>query len=280
MNHSRGSIVAPDSTKLAYQCWLPEQSPEGVFLFVHGIGGHSGQPTYTYLIDFLVGAGLVVYGLDLRGHGNSEGPRGHVNRWGDYLDDVSTMLQKLRSDHPDIPLFLFGQSLGGLISLEVAIEKGSELSGVIASAPALALKNPTLVFLVRLISNIFPLLKVDIGLDPRLFTRDTQELPRLKDDPLRQPRVTTRVLGGVHEAIPRVHANAHLLKIPVLIIVGEADGVTPPHGTKKFIDNATIADKMLKTYEGGYHQPMVDINRDEVFADILGWIRAHMPVPS
>lgn len=277
MEHGRATLVASDGTSLAYQFWLPVEPAEAVVAYLHGVGGHSGQPTYRYFIDCLVGARCAVYGLDLRGHGHSGGRRGHVDHWRDYLGDVSGFMAAVRRGQPDIALFLFGQSLGGLIALEYAIEAGSDLDGVIVSAPALAQPNVArwVPPLLRALAKVAPTLAVNPKMDLGAFTRDRDEVAKLEADPLRYPKVTSRLAGEFEAAVARVQANAHRLEVPVLIVVGQADAVTPPNGSKTFFGNVSIDDKTLKAYEGGFHQPILDTNRDESLSDIRTWIHAH-----
>lgn len=274
--HETATLIVEGSPTLAYQYWLPDEPPEAVVAYVPGVGGHSGQPTYRYFIDYLVGTGRAVYGLDLRGFGRSEGRRGHVQDWQEYIDDVATFVAAIRQTHPDLPLFLFGQSLGGLIALEYALAD-QLLAGVIASAPSLAQPNlpvwmaPT----VRALAKVKPTLSVNPKLDLAAFTRDLAEVEKLKADPLRHPKVTARFAVEFETAVGRVQANAHRLSVPLLIIVGSDDAITPPRGSQEFCDHVAAEDKTLTIYDGGYHQPILDTNRAEVLTDIGNWITIH-----
>ncbi len=80
MTHGRALLAASDSTPLTYQYWIPDTPTEAAVAFLHGVGGHSGQPRYRYFVDYLVDTSRSVYGLDLRGLGRSAGRRGHVDR--------------------------------------------------------------------------------------------------------------------------------------------------------------------------------------------------------
>ena len=193
MVHETAALIVEGSPTLAYQYWLPDESPEAVVAYVPGVGGHFGQPTFRYFIDYLVGTSRAVFGLDPRGFGRSEGRRGHVECWQDYIDDVTAFVAAARQAHPELPLFLFGQSLGGLIALEYAMAD-QLLAGVIASAPSLAEPNvpawmpPT----VRALAKVKPTMSVNPKLDLTAFTRDSAEVEKLKADPLRYPKVTAR----------------------------------------------------------------------------------------
>jgi alpha-beta hydrolase superfamily lysophospholipase len=274
--HETTTLNVEGSPTLAYQYWLPDEPPDAVVAYVPGVGGHSGQPTYRYFVDYLVGTDRAVYGLDLRGFGRSEGRRGHVEDWQDYIDDVAVFVTAIRQTHPELPIFLFGQSLGGLIALEYALTHGF-LAGVVASAPSLARPNvpawmpPT----VRALAKVRPTLSVNPKLDLAAFTRDSAEVKKLENDPLRYSKVTVRFAVEFEAAVERVRTNAEQLSVPLLIIVGSDDAITPPRGSREFYDRVAAEDKTLTIYDGGYHQPILDTNRDEVLADIGNWITSH-----
>lgn len=277
MTHGRASLAASDSTPLTYQYWIPDTPTEAAVAFLHGVGGHSGQPTYRYFVDYLVDTSCSVYGLDLRGFGRSAGRRGHVDRWNDFIDDVSAFVNTVRHEQPNSPLFLFGQSLGGLIALEYAMGNDSRLDGVIVSAPALAQPDVPawLPSLVRGLARVVPTLPVNPRVDVSAFTRDPAEVARLKADPLRYPKVTARFAVEFDAAVTRVQASAHRFGVPLLVVVGSADAITPPQASQAFYESAATNDKTLNIYEGGYHQPILDTNREEVLTDIGTWIAAH-----
>jgi len=274
--HETATLSVDGSPTLAYEYWLPDEPPEAVVAYVPGVGGHSSQPTYRYFVDFLVETGRAAYGLDLRGFGRSEGRRGHVDVWQSYIDDVAALVAAIRQAHPELPLFLFGQSLGGLIALEYALAD-QRLAGVVACAPALAQPNvPSwMPPIVRTLAKMMPTLSVNPKLDLALFTRDHAEVKNLKADPLRYPKVTVRFVVEFEAAIERVQANAHQLSVPLLIIVGSDDAITPPHGSREFYDHVEAENKTLTIYDGGYHQPILDTNRDKVLADLGNWVTKH-----
>jgi len=278
MANRHGTLTASDSMLLSYRYWLPDEPPEAVVAYLHGVGGHSGQPTYRYLIESLVSSRRAVYGLDLRGFGRSEGRRGHVDDWRNYLSDVSAFLATVRREYPQVPMFLFGQSLGGLIALEYAIEADRLLSGVIVSAPAVAQRDAPvwLHAMVHGLSKVTPTVSVNPHVDPAAFTRDPAEVVKLVADPLRYPKVTVRFAVEYEAAVDRVLSEAPLLNVPLLIVVGSADTVTPPRASQSFCDRVIIEDKTLKMYDGGFHQPILDIERDEVLSDIGRWITDHI----
>lgn len=275
-----GELVGSDSVRLVYRWWRPDGVVPGeVVVFLHGVGGHSGQPTYEYFVDFLVSSGRAAYGLDLRGFGLSDGRRGHVDSWSDYIDDVSLFVDLVAAEHPGTPIFLFGQSLGGLIALEYAADSGLPLSGLMVSAPAVAHPDvpawlPTV---VRALARMAPTVSVNPRVNVAGFTRDPEDVARLQQDELSYRKVTARWAVEFDKAVDRVLGKAEQVTMPVLVLVGSSDPVTSPDASRNLMELVGAEDKQLIVYKDGYHQPILDIDRQQVFKDIGTWINDHRP---
>jgi alpha-beta hydrolase superfamily lysophospholipase len=277
MGHSTGTLQSADGLQLYYQRWGPEPEPRASIAIQHGIGGHSGQSTYTHLIDHLVPLGYALYGLDLRGHGRSEGRRGSINKWEEYRSDLRLLLRMIRGTGSDQPVFLLGQSLGGLIVLEYALRYPQDVQGVIASAPALSMPktSPVLASMVKLLSPILPHFTMSTRIDLSGVSRDPEEAQKLRDDPLTNPRGSPRLAVETLSALKWTQAHAADLQVPLLLIHGDADPITPAEGSLAFFKNVKYEDKVLKLYERGYHQAFIDSNREQVLADIAEWLDQH-----
>lgn len=277
MGQSTGTLRSADGLELCYQRWGPERAPRASIAILHGIGGHSGQSTYTHLIDHLVRLGYALYGLDLRGHGRSEGRRGSINGWGEYRSDLRLLLQMIKGTGSDQPVFLLGQSLGGLIVLEYALRYHQDVQGVIASAPALSMPNasPVLATSLKLLSPILPHLSISANFDLSGFSRDPEEVQKLREDPLTDPRGSPRLAVETLSALEWTQAHAADLQVPLLLILGAADPIAPTEGSLAFFKNVKMEDKVLKLYEGGYHQAFIDSNRGLVLADVAEWLDQH-----
>ena len=124
--------------QLFFQNWLPRGDARAVVIIVHGFSDHCGR--YENLVEGLVKRRLAVYSYDLRGHGRSPGQQGYIEHFDDYRQDTRTFVNFVSENHLDLPLFLFGHSMGGLIALDQALHYSEGLNGVIASAPHLG--NP------------------------------------------------------------------------------------------------------------------------------------------
>src|SRR5689334_9388000 len=106
-----GRVITEDGLELYYQRWSGTGRATGTIAVLHGYAEHSGR--YEMLARHFAPLGFAVYACDLRGHGRSGGPRGHIRRFSDYIRDTDAFLKAIRLEAPDCRLFLLGHSLGG-----------------------------------------------------------------------------------------------------------------------------------------------------------------------
>ena len=129
---------------------------DALVIMVHGVGEHSG--CYIHWAERFTRRSVGFLTFDLRGHGNSSGIRGHASVRS-LKNDLHAIIQNMREKFPDIPIVLFGHSMGGQIVLSCALDHHAKIQGVIASSPWLKLVSPPshlLLWLVRRISHIVP----------------------------------------------------------------------------------------------------------------------------
>ena len=286
MRHEQGTFVGADGLRLFRQAWRPDGPPRGAVALVHGFGDHGGR--YAPLVEALVGAGLAVEALDLRGHGRSPGPRGHVDAWHQYRQDVERFLFVVRGRTADGPLFLYGHSLGGAIVLELGLRDGAvlerrvDLRGVVASAPALApigARRPVLEALSRPLGRVWPTFSVDLHLDRAALSRDVETNDAYADDPLVHGRISARAAREVIDALAWTRAEAAHWRLPLLVIHGTADRLAAPDASRAFVEVARAggaSDVTLRLYAGGFHEPHNDLDAAQAMADVRAWIVTHL----
>src|SRR5262245_9357666 len=105
--HAEGRRRTRDGLDLYWQRWLPAE-PRGLLLVAHGLFEHSGRQLN--LARYLTRAGWGCYAFDFRGHGLSPGPRVHVERFEDFLEDLATLRDLVGSLHPGLPVYPVGHS--------------------------------------------------------------------------------------------------------------------------------------------------------------------------
>ena len=280
MQHNEGLFSGSEDLQLFFQNWLPRGDARAVVIIVHGFSDHCGR--YENLVEGLVKRRLAVYSYDLRGHGRSPGQQGYIEHFDDYRQDTRTFVNFVSENHPDLPLFLFGHSMGGLIALDQALHYSEGLNGVIASAPHLG--NPPVAPLKltagRLLSRVWPSFSMDAGLDESALSRDEAAVQAYRDDPLVHGRGTARLATELAEAVAETQANAQRLQPPLLIYFGSDDRLTNPEDSQRFYNNVRSADKSIIIYEGGHHENHNDIHYERVVIEIAQWIEAQTLIAS
>ena len=172
MPHSTGSFNGLYDTLIFTQQWLPDTPPHAGVIIVHGIAEHSGR--YERVAQRLNARGYACYALDHRGHGHSQGPRTDVAAFEDYVADLRTYYELIRRSGPDLPIFLYGHSMGSLIALLYALRHQTELGRADhlrrAAAPARDERRDPCVGWRR-VARVLPHLHA-IRIDPNGISRD------------------------------------------------------------------------------------------------------------
>ena len=275
MNES--SFEGVGGLKIFTRSWHPAVGkPRAVVVIVHGFNSHSGQ--YMWVGEQFAANSLAVYALDLRGRGNSEGERYYVEKMEDYINDVATFVTMAKAQEPGLPVFVLGHSAGGVVSCVYTLEHQAEIAGLICESFAHELPAPDFVLAVlKGVSYVAPHAHV-FKLNNEDFSRDPQVVESMNNDPLihdeNQPAQTAAVMVRADE---RLKQEFPLITLPVLILHGTLDKATKPSGSQFFYDTVGSTDKTLKLYEGHFHDLLNDFGKEEVMADILGWIDKRLP---
>ena len=124
--------------------------------------------------------------------------------------------------------------------------------------------------------RVAPNRPIKVKLDANDLSRDPGEVARVTADPMTDIKTTPRSAVVLFECVDWVHANAPRFNTPLLMMQGDSDRIALPVGSQKFYDRVTMEDKTFKLYSGGYHQPFIDTNRDEVFTDLNTWLDRHI----
>ena len=277
-----GFVDGTGGVRLFYQCWLPEGcKTRAAMVITHGGVEHSGR--YQNVVDYFVPQGYAVWGLDNRGHGRSEGRRGHVDRYEQLVDDLALFCDFVRQRTPgEARLFLLGHSIGGLTALSYAVKYGAPgscpVDGLIVSGPCLALSMKVSKLkeaLGRAAARLFPKMTVDAGIPAEAISRDPAIVAAYVSDPLRYPRITLRFYVELAKQMARTMAAAPFVQLPCLILQGGKDAIVSPYAARRFYSAMTCRDREMRIYPDSFHELFNDVNREEVLADVADWLTRH-----
>jgi alpha-beta hydrolase superfamily lysophospholipase len=275
--HREGTFPGSDRIPLYYQTWLPTQArPRAVIVNLHGLGDHSGL--YPNLASHFPARAVALYAFDMRGNGRSPGQRAYLGSWKEYRGDLEAFVGRVREWEPGLPLFLLGNSLGGLVVLDYVLHHPGQVEGVIAAAPVLGDVGvpPVLMALGRVMSRVLPRFSLNVGMDLTGLARDPSVVEPVLADPLFHRRGTARLSTEVTAAIDRVQHLAGTLSVPLLILHGSADRMVPPDGSRTFFAKVRFPDREFREYPDAYHGLFADLGFEAVLGDLEGWIDRHI----
>lgn len=283
MRISEGTFTgAGNGPQIAWRAFVPN-GPSAVVVLAHGAGEHMGR--YGHLARTLDEADVALYALDHRGHGISGGPRGVVDRLLHAADDVASLVDRAGANHPGLPVFLLGHSMGGAIALLHALDRPGNLRGLILSAPALTLGSGPLPLRLLARTRVVPLLlsalRPEFGmlqLDAKGISSDPAAVAAYEIDPLvfhgpLPARTTVEIAEFILGPFPERTGE---LQLPLLAMHGEDDPITPCEAAETAYALAGSADKTLKRYPGAFHELFNEVPaiREQALSDLVGWVGA------
>ncbi len=272
MNTTEFTLPTHDGLHLFGRIWQPEQGVKAVVSLVHGLGEHAGR--YSHVAEALCCSGFALLAVDLRGHGKSAGRRGASPSTGALVDDIGRQLEEAARRFPGLPRFLYGHSLGGSLAIYSVLRSAPQISGVIATGPGfrLAFSPPGWkLTLGKILYQLWPNALLANGLDRQALSRDPRVVREYQADPLVHDRVSARL--GLDSILlgEWLLDHADQWQKPLLIMHGEADGITSAKASRQFAERAGDA-CTLKIWPGLYHELHHEPEKDQVLAAMIGWM--------
>lgn len=274
MHQKTFEFNSKDDLKLFGRIWMsPSPTPKGLVFLVHGLGEHSGR--YADLADTFNQQGYHLAAFDLRGHGLSQGKRGHTPSYEHLLDDIEIFIKETQTRLPNkLPSFIYGHSLGGNLVLNFGLRRAADVSGYIATAPLIetAFEPPKAKLLAaRVLSRILPTLTMKNGLEKPALSRDKAIVEAYESDPYVHDKLSARLGFTMLESGKYAAEHAADWKPKLLLMHGAADRICSCPASKAFAGAA--GDNVdLVLWERGYHELHNDLEKEEVIAAMLQWL--------
>lgn len=280
MRKSEGYLNGVGDVRLFYRSWEIPRA-RAAFAVVPGLGDHSGR--WEAFAELLTTFGYSTYALDVRGHGLSEGRRGHVTRFEVLLQDVDRFRREVQGlTDVGTPLFLLGHSMGGLIALRYLEEFEAGLAGGILSSPWLATAMPVPRWkanLANALNRIAPAVPIDSGLNPDHISRDLTVVQAYKDDPLVHSRITPRLFAEASIAMGLALQRSDRIKVPVLFMIAGTDKIVSTARSEAFARSLSARDVTIRVYTESYHEVLNEPDRTRALHDLRDWAAEHTRLP-
>ncbi|MGV1007666.1 MAG: alpha/beta hydrolase [Dermatophilaceae bacterium] len=308
MKPATTTLTTPDGVDLFLYSWEPDDGqPKAIVQIVHGMAEHAAR--YEHVARALTDAGYAVYANDHRGHGHTAGSveaMGHLaddDGWHKTTEDLLLVLRRATAEHPGIPVFMVGHSMGAILARTFAITHGRELDGLVLSAaggdPGLLGRVAQVIALVerqvRGRRTRSPMLdKLTFGsfnssfkpnrTDFDWLSRDEAQVDKYIADPWCGNISTTGFFVDLLSGVYFVNSSDNIARVPKDLPIYLVAGALDPVGDKtagvrqtaEQYRHAGVTDVTEQYYEGAHHEIFNETNRDEVIADVVSWLDAHL----
>jgi alpha-beta hydrolase superfamily lysophospholipase len=309
MKNDTFTFKASDGTQIFTYRWMPDDASAivGAVQIAHGMVEHAAR--YERFAAALTKAGYAVYANDHRGHGKTAGSLDRVGYFADEMGwekvvvDMHTLTGIIKKECPKKPFFLFGHSMGSFLSRYYSMHYADELSGLLLSGTAgdPGIMGKIGLFIAKMDAKIHGkkaksniMNKLSFGAFNDAFkpnrtnydwlSRDNAEVDKYVNDPWCGAVCTAGFFCDLLGGVVYINKKENIAKIPKSLPIyiysgakdpvgGNTKGVSQVYNTLK---DAGIGDVTLKFYEDARHETLNDINREEVFRDVIAWMNKHI----
>lgn len=268
---------AADGFNLQAYRWSPPSTPRAVLVLAHGAAEHALR--YERFIAALNQTRIEVWALDHRGYGQSLGPEGFGDLgeggWEALVSDIGQLIEHARTARPDVPVVLFGHSMGSFAAQQLILTKSNRIDGLILSGSAARAVTRGEASPATNVNDAFRPVRTPYD----WLSRDTAEVDKYIADPLcgfenqggrATPRYASKRLAD-HAELTHIRPD-----LPMLFVAGDRDPINSNleglHLLERRYRDAGVQHIDTQYYEGGRHEMLNEINRNEVTSNILAWL--------
>ena len=262
------------ATLLPVRSWLPAKTEPltAIIIGVHGFNDYSNAFLSPGL--YFAGNGVGVYAYDQRGFGAAK-ERGIWAGEENLKSDLAQMVRAVRAKHPDVPVYILGESMGGAVVMTALADADfPKVDGIILSAPAVwgsKTMNKFYQSTLWMAAHTIPWKRVS-GRGLKILASDNFDMLRaMGNDPLIIKETRIDAIYGIVQLMDDAYGSVEKIKVPVLLLYGMNDQVIP---NKPIFDIASRLDAPYKLayYPEGYHMLLRDLKATAVMDDVLSWV--------
>jgi len=261
---SRSGWFEGTEGKVHYRRWEPVGKPQRIVQIVHGYAEHGGR--YRHVAEALTADGAVVYADDHIGHGRSDGERALITEFDNVVEDLHYLSVIAKGEFPGIPLVMVGHSMGGLLSGLTAQRWPDAVAGVGFCGSVLGDWD--------WLREVLQLPQLpEVPFEPLSISRDPSVGADYAADPLVYHGQYKRgLLEAEAKALDRFQSDIDKLAMPILFIHGTEDPFVPWKRSLQAVEEMSAVDKTIHIVEGGRHEVLNEINRDEIIGYLRDWV--------
>lgn len=271
-----GILSSPDGTRLFYRA-LVTNMPKMPVVVTHGFAEHSGR--YEEVMESLAKAGFAPLAFDLRGHGKSDGKRGYINRFEEYLEDLEAVAAFARTRYNSRCIISLGHSMGGLIAARHALAHPKSVQGLILSSPLFGIRVHVPGWkkqLGHVMSRLLPAFSMPNDIDAGNLTHDKAKADMYRSDPLIFRHVCARWFDEILR-VTFASSSDRRVDMPLLLQLSEDDRIVSCDQSRAWFDQLEGTDKTLRVYDGFFHEIYNERERARPIGDFVSWLHARWP---
>jgi acylglycerol lipase len=267
--------VSSGGRRLFAQAWAPDGKARGAVALVHGFGEHSGR--YAHVAERFGKAGFVFAGVDLPGHGRTEGKQGDTSYAG-LLAAVGAHVEEVKRRNPGLPLILYGHSMGGALVIRFAWESAPSIAGVMATSPLIGLSTPVPAWkasMARILGRVAPSLIMANPLTLSDLSRDARVGEAAGKDPLYHNKASAVLGADILQSRAWFQRVQGAFPLPLLIMQGTGDRIVDAQAAIGLAGRLS-GNVTLKTWDGFYHELHNEPEKEQVIDHMISWANARI----
>ena len=251
--------------------WQPSGLPAATLVLVHGLQSHAQW--FAEAADLLCDRGLAVYALDRRGSGSSPMARGDVSRYVEWFDELDTMVDRARVDHPETPVHLVGHCFGGAIALGCALRRPDRVASLVMLTPGLHVLpdyRPAEKLRILACALVSRGTRFRVPQDDDMFTRDPEVLAWIHADARGAKTVTARCLLQTAMMMAWLRRRVARLRLPLLVVEARRDRIADNLRNRALLDRA-LRGRWESLVFDSEHLLVTEPCRDDLLDALASW---------
>lgn len=251
--------------------------PKNILVVCHGFGEHSGR--YEHFPYFLKNSVDAIFIHDQRGHGRSQGQRGHVEQFDDLVHDQIFMIEQLHRRFPQTKIHFFAHSMGGHVGLRVLfLAPRLPIQSAQISSPFLALKYPVSIIkkgAARLLSRLWGNLSLSEKFDANVLSRDPHVVEHYQNDRLNHGNMTPRFYTSMTYCWKDTLKRRKGIVPPIQLLLPKEDTLVDGMVSQRFFEQLEHYQKNICHFDEMRHEGFNDLGKEKFFQKVDEWIHKY-----